>query len=114
MSWTSIVLSLAGFVLFNYIVFNMITRKELKFLKIWHFFIFYLSGTSIGLLPFIISNNAADESSFIKISTVFLIIVVFGTVLFVWNWLIKLILQAFKDVDTKSKAINGEKEERLI
>lgn len=114
MSWTSIVLSLAGFVCFNYVMYSIITRKELKLLKFWFFFMFFLSGTSMGLLPYIIGNNAADESSFNLVSIVYVLIVVFGTLIFVYNWIIKVFLQAFKDVDDKAKAVKNPKEESLI
>lgn len=114
MSWTAITLGTMGFVAFNYFMFTLIERPELKLLKVWHFFMFYISGISLGLLPYIISNNAADETSFSLVSTVYVLIVIFGTLIFVYSYIIKIILQSFRDVDDKAKAISKERDRRIV
>lgn len=114
MTWTSIVLGLAGYAAFNYVMFLTITRKELKLSKVYFLFMFFLSGISMGLLPFIIGNNPGDEGAIVLVSNAFVFAVIVGIFIFVWNWFIKIVLQGLKDVDDKAKAVNPNKEERLI
>lgn len=114
MTWSSIILSLIGYTIFNYVMFQTITRKELFFTKIYFFMSFFLSGITIGLYPFIITNNPSSDGTINLIATVYFLNILLGIFIFVWNWFIKIILQSLKDVDDKSKAINKKEKEEFI